>query len=84
MKLKGFDNDIHFLTNKTLQYLITLDLLSDKDINDLSMFNDINFINLEKIEIYQIDGLKTKIPLIQSNFDSLKSFKSIRVEKLTF
>ena len=84
LKLKGFDNDIHFLTNKTLQYLITLDLLSDKDINDLSMFNDINFINLEKIEIYQIDGLKTKIPLIQSNFDSLKSFKSIRVEKLTF
>ena len=45
------------------------------------MFNDINFINLDIINIYSLD-LKSKETLIENNFDSLKSFKFIKVKEL--
>ena len=83
LKLRGFDNNVHFFSNKTLQNLKNLDLISN-NINDFSMFNDISFIYLEKIDIYSLDGIHTIVPVIENNFDSLKSFKSIRVEKLIF
>ena len=84
LKLKGFNNDIKFLSNQSLQSLKKLDIVIN-NINDLSIFNNINFINLYEINIYSIDGEGKEriiIPTIEKNFDSLTVFKSIRAENI--
>ena len=76
LKLKGFDNDAYFLCNKTLKDLKKLDLTEKNNINDLNMFRDISFININDI---LLNSQK-----IEKNFDALISFKSsIIVKNLT-
>ena len=83
MMLKGFDNDIHFLSNKSLQNLNVLDIVSN-NINDLSIFDDINFIDIKAINVFSSDDNEnSKItPIIEKNFNSLTYFKSIRLKEL--
>ena len=84
--LKEFNNDIQFLSNKTLQNLQILNLISN-NITDLSIFNDINFIDLKNINVFSYNSIEKekyilKIPLIENNFDSLKAFRLIKPKKL--
>ena len=77
MNLKGFDNDdIRFLSNDTLESLEILDLIST-NITDLSIFDDINFINIKKINIYCSDDkdILPITPIIEKNLNSLSAFK---------
>ena len=70
MKLKGFDN-IDFLNNESLNKLKILDLKENK-IEDITIFNDIKFINVEKI-IFNSDS-------ITKGYNSLNIFKSIKAK----
>ena len=86
LDLKGFNNNIHFLSNKTLENLKILNIFSN-DISDLSIFDDIIFNEIEKICIFSNDSNEQekyiqKIPLIENNFNSLSAFKSIKPKKL--
>ena len=70
MELKGFDN-IDFLNNESLNKLKILDLKENK-IEDITIFNDIKFINVEKI-IFNSDS-------ITKGYNSLNIFKSIKAK----
>ena len=71
--INNFGN-IDFLSNESLNNLIELDL-SKNPINDISIFNQIKFINLEKITLEYVQ--------ITKGFNSLHIFKSIRAKTIS-
>jgi hypothetical protein len=82
LKLKNFDNNIHFLENRTLEYLKTLDII-DNNITNLSIFNNIKFIHIDKIfKNRDNDFLENIFWKIKEGFKYLKSFTLINTEKL--
>ena len=82
LKLKNFDNNIHFLENRTLEYLKTLDII-DNNITNLSIFNNIKFAHIDKIfKNRENDFLENIFWKIKEGFKYLKSFTLINTEKL--
>ena len=82
LKLKNFDNNIHFLENRTLEYLKTLDII-DNNITNLSIFNNIKFTHIDKIfKNRDNDFLENIFWKIKEGFKYLKSFTLINTEKL--
>ena len=81
--LKGFDNNISFLENDTLKSLKILDLI-DNNINDLSIFNNIKFINLKNIYTNKESNVNNekKCLFIKEGFKYLKFFTFIYAEEL--
>ena len=80
LKLKGFDNDIFFLSNNTLKSLKEIDFI-ENNILDLSIFNNINFINLEKINI-KSGSYISDYKCINKGFSSLNYFSKIYAKNL--
>ena len=57
LKLKGFNNNnIDFLSNESLKELKELDLDKNSEINNLSLFNNVQFHNIKKIYINYCSG----------------------------
>ena len=69
LEIHGFDN-IDFLSNESLIELKTLDFKSE--VNDISIFNDIKFTNIQKINF-------TSHEKISKGFSSLKIFKNLLI-----
>ena len=81
--LKGFDNNIRFLENNTLQSLKTLHII-DNDINDLSIFNNIKFIKLKNIYTNRESNIikETNCFHIKEGFKYLNYFSLIYAEEI--
>ena len=75
LEIKNFNNDeLEFLANESLKGLNELDL-TDNKINNLSIFKNIHFHNIKKIEFcYNI---------LDNGFENLKIFPSIKVKSIT-
>ena len=75
LKLKGFDNNnIKFLSNNTLKDLKVLDI-KDNSLINISLFDNINFLDLKKIIVSEKD-------FNDNNIENLKIFPSIKVESI--
>ena len=70
LELYGFD-DLEFLTNESLSEAKILNCKSN--IDDISVFNNIKFINIDEIKFNTI---------IKKGFSSLNIFKSIKINKI--
>ena len=79
LTLKGFDNNIFFLSNNTLNSLKEINFI-ENNITDLSIFDNIKFIGLEKLNIDYNSSSFYKF--IEKGFRSLNYFSRISVEKL--
>ena len=83
LKLKGFDNNIHFLENITLKSLKILDII-DNNINDLSIFNNIKFIHLSNIYTNRESNIidEKKCLHVKEGFKYLNFFSLICAEEI--
>ena len=81
--LKGLDNKIHFLENDSLKSLKILDII-DCNIDDLSLFNNIKFINLKNIYTNKESNItnEKKCLYIKEGFKYLKFFTLIYAEEI--
>jgi hypothetical protein len=70
--LDNFSN-IEFLNNESLKDLIELNL-NQNPINDITIFNQVKFINIEKIHLDELE--------IEKGFNSLHVFNSIKARSI--
>jgi len=71
--LDNFSN-IEFLNNESLKDLIELNL-NQNPINDITIFNQVKFINIEKIHLDELE--------IEKGFNSLHVFNSIKARSIS-
>ena len=74
LKVIKFKNKLDILTNESLKELKEL-ILTDNPIDNLSIFKNIHFLNIEKI--------KFSNNILDDGFDNLKIFPSIKVKTVT-
>ena len=84
LKLKNFDNNIHFLESSTLKSLKILDIIDMNINNDLSLFNNIKFINLKNIYAIKESDIieESKYLYVKEGFKYLNFFSLIYVDEL--